>query len=70
MAYTLFASRCPEDFNGDGQIDLADLALLLAAYGSCYGDAVYDPKLDLDNDGCIGLSDLARLLAVYGTSCP
>lgn len=70
MAYTLFAARCPEDFNGDGQIDLADLALLLAAYGSCYGDAAYDPKLDLDNDGCVGLSDLARLLAVYGTTCP
>ena len=70
MAYTLMARRCPEDFNNDGQIDLADLAVLLAAYGACYGDPAFDPMLDLDNDGCIGLSDLARLLAVYGTSCP
>ncbi len=55
------------DLDGDGDVDLADLAILLAAYDTCEGDAGYNPDADLDGNGCVGLSDLAELLANYGS---
>ncbi len=55
------------DLDGDGDVDLSDLATLLAAYGTCVGDPDYNPAADLDADSCIDLSDLAALLANYGT---
>ena len=63
-------SDCPGDLDGDGDIDLSDLAALLAAYGTVAGDTNYNPDADLDADGDVDLSDLAALLAVYGTTCP
>ncbi len=58
---------CPGDLNGDGFIDLEDLAALLSNYGMT-GAAPEDG--DLDYDGDVDLSDLSALLAVYGTVCP
>jgi len=54
------------DLDGDGDVDLSDLATLLAAYGTCVGDHDYNPAADLNEDGCVDLSDLAALLANYG----
>jgi hypothetical protein len=61
--------ECPGDVDGDGDVDLGDLAILLASYGTAEGDAGYNPAADLDGDGMIGLSDLAALLSVYGMIC-
>ena len=52
------------DLDGDGDVDLADLAQLLANYGMTEG-ATYEDG-DLDGDGDVDLSDLAELLAHYG----
>ena len=52
------------DFDDDGDVDLSDLAQLLAHYGTTSG-ATYDMG-DLDGDGDVDLSDLARLLSFYG----
>ena len=57
-----------EPFGGDGDVDLADLAQLLANYGTPSGATYWDG--DLDGDGDVDLADLAALLAVYGTTCP
>jgi hypothetical protein len=54
------------DIDGDGDVDLADLAALLGAYGACAGDPTYNPDADLDDSGCVDLSDLATLLGNYG----
>ena len=50
----------PCDFNGDGIVGGADLAALLANWGSS------DSQTDLDGDGDVGGSDLAILLACWG----
>ena len=61
------AAPCFGDLDGDLDIDLSDLAQLLANYGMS-GGAQYEDG-DLEGDGDVDLSDLAALLAVYGTSC-
>jgi hypothetical protein len=62
-----FASHCPGDLDGDGDVDLSDLATLLSNYGMTSG-AQYEDG-DLDGDGDVDLTDLAALLAVYGSTC-
>lgn len=61
--------HCVGDIDGDGAIDLSDLAGLLAAFGACDGDVGYSVDADLNGDGCVELADLAGLLAVFGTFC-
>ena len=53
------------DLDGDGDVDLGDLAQLLSNYGMTSG-ATYEDG-DLDGDGDVDLADLAALLANYGT---
>ena len=51
----------PGDLNNDGLVDLADLSLMLNAFGSVHSCA------DLDGSGTVDLPDLATLLAAFGT---
>ncbi len=50
-------ARAPGDVDGDGLVDAADIARLLAAWGTA------DAAADLDGDGVVGASDLAVILA-------
>ncbi|MDP8238351.1 MAG: PEGA domain-containing protein [Candidatus Hatepunaea meridiana] len=54
------------DVNGDGVINLTDLALLGQAWGSSSGDANWNPDADLDGDGTVGLGDLALIGKHWG----
>ncbi len=54
------------DLDYDGDVDLTDLAQLLAHYGTTSG-ATYEDG-DIDEDGDVDLTDLAALLAMYGTT--
>ena len=58
---------CPGDVNGDGAVNLVDLATLLANFGVPSGAT--RSQGDLDGDADIDLTDLATLLAVFGTTC-
>ena len=52
---------CPADFDGDGDIDTADLLFLLGSWGTADGD--------VDGDGDTDTADLLALLAAWG-ECP
>ncbi|MCA9244789.1 MAG: hypothetical protein KDA32_12575 [Phycisphaerales bacterium] len=69
LQYRIIAPPCPGDLDGNGQVDLADLAGVLAVFGSINGDANYLPAADLDSDQDVDLADLAGLLALFGTTC-
>lgn len=70
MAFHLVATDCPEDLDGNGVVDLADLSLMLVAFGSNLGEANYNGAADFDNDGKVDLADLSALLVVFGLPCP
>jgi plastocyanin len=51
-------SPCPADFDGDSDVDTADLLFLLAAWGT--------PDGDVDGDSDTDTADLLELLAAWG----
>lgn len=55
---------CPADLNGDGEVNGADLAILLGSWGRCAGC-----NADLTEDGAVDGADLAILLGGWGP-CP
>lgn len=52
---------CPEDLDGDGLVNAADLAQLLGAWGPCAGCPA-----DLTGDDVVNAADLAQLLGSWG----
>lgn len=54
------------DVDCDGDVDLADLAVMLGSYGVCGGQLGFVAAADLNADGCVTLTDLATLLTNFG----
>ncbi|MEW5957830.1 MAG: SBBP repeat-containing protein [Chloroflexota bacterium] len=52
------------DVNGDGQVDIFDLALAASRYGGS------DPTADLNGDAVIDVSDLTIIAGYYGQTLP
>ena len=56
---------CLGDLDGDNQVGLTDLAILLSDF-DCVGDCAGD----VDQDGDTDITDLAVLLSQFDSSCP
>jgi hypothetical protein len=54
---------CPADLTSDGQVNGADLGVLLSAWGACSGACA----ADLNADGIVNGADLGALLAAWGS---
>jgi endonuclease/exonuclease/phosphatase family metal-dependent hydrolase len=54
------AEGCAADFDGDGEVDVADILVLIADWEGT------DPAHDLDGNGTVGVSDLLILIAAWG----
>ncbi|MEM2912598.1 MAG: CARDB domain-containing protein, partial [Candidatus Bathyarchaeia archaeon] len=46
------------DVNGDGKIDLKDIALVARAFGTRDGNPKWDPRCDINGDGKVDIRDL------------
>jgi len=54
---------CPADLNFDGEINTADLGILIAAFGTS------NPAGDANNDGIVDTADLGMVIAVFDSNC-
>ena len=62
-----FTITTEADLNGDGVVDISDVILAAAAYGSTPDDANWDPRADFAPvKGRIDLFDLVTMLSHYG----
>ena len=61
------AVPCPGDLDGSGAVDITDVSILLANFGTTSGANPEDG--DLDGDGDVDLTDLSTLLALFGVIC-
>ncbi|MCZ6654104.1 MAG: endonuclease, partial [Planctomycetota bacterium] len=57
-------AACPQDLDGDGQVEAFDLAIVLGAWGPCEGCPT-----DFNGDGVVNAFDLAQVLGAWG-ECP
>lgn len=55
----------PADLDLDGDVDILDLLILLAAFGPCPVPPAPCPA-DIDGDGAVGIVDLLMLLSDFG----
>ena len=55
---------CPADFDGSGEVDAADLGVLLGLWGPTNPESA---DADLDGSGTVDAADLGALLAAWGT---
>jgi hypothetical protein len=59
-----YQTPCPWDLNGDGNVFVTDLLLLLTSFGPCAGCPA-----DFNDDGFVNVADLLILIANFGP-CP
>ena len=59
---------CPEDVNGDGEVNVLDLIDVLLCFG-LPAVPVCEAE-DIDGSGTVNVLDLIELLLAFGTACP
>jgi hypothetical protein len=60
---------CDGNLNGDGGVDIADLALFLSSFGATAPN-IPSPCADINGDGVVDIADLALFLSRFGATCP
>ncbi|MBM4431280.1 MAG: DNRLRE domain-containing protein, partial [Chloroflexi bacterium] len=66
---TLLPPDLPGDVDGDCDVDIVDIMLVAARWGSEQGDASYDARYDLDGDGDIDIADIMFVASRWGNVC-
>ena len=63
------ASGCFADITNDGQVDSADIGLMIGAWGTCSDDPKQPCCADLTGDGLVDSADIGLLIGAWGP-CP
>jgi hypothetical protein len=58
--------RLKGDVNGDGIVDLKDVALVASAFGSTPNSPNWNPAADLNGDGTVNMEDMALIARYFG----
>jgi hypothetical protein len=61
--------RMVGDINGDGKVDIVDVAMVAGAFGSYPGHPKWNPACDINRDNKIDILDVARAVANFGKFC-
>lgn len=61
--------RLMGDVNGDGKVDMRDIAQLVQVFHTFPGKPNWTPENDLDNNGLIDMRDIAICIMNFGKSC-
>lgn len=56
------------DVDGDNEVAIGDYGRLSTAFGTSFGQALYDYEADLDGDGTVDIGDFAILSANFGAT--
>jgi hypothetical protein len=57
------------DINGDGKVDIIDVSVVAAAFGSYPGHERWNPEADLDLNGKVDIRDIALVSQNFGKVC-
>jgi len=61
-------SRLRGDVNNDGQVNMLDVSMVVAAFGSKPTDTRWNSAADLDNNGIINIRDIAIVVREFGNT--
>lgn len=64
------AVRLSGDVNGDGRVDLKDLALIARAFGSSPTSPNWNPNADINGDGVVNMKDITLVARDLGQHYP
>jgi hypothetical protein len=62
--------RLMGDVNGDGFVNMKDIALVARAFGSHPGSPNWNPACDLNGDGVVNMKDIALVARNFGQHYP
>jgi len=57
------------DLNGDGKVDIKDIAIAAIAFGSYPSHPRWNPIADINQDGKVDIKDLASIATNFGKTC-
>ena len=66
---SLGAAPCPQDFDGNGSVDLADFLAFASVFGARSSDVDYDARMDFDGNGSVDLADFLAFAGAFGNKC-
>lgn len=64
------ANSVSKDLNGDGRIDIKDVAIAASAFASYPGHERWNPNADINSDGRVDLEDIALIILGFGARQP
>ena len=54
------------DVNGDGKVDIQDIAIVAKHFGTTPSSPNWDPACDLDGNGRVDIADVAIVARAFG----
>ncbi len=67
IAFNKTTTSYPGDFDGDGDVDIADFLAFVGVFGLSSSDANYDARMDMNSDGIINIADFLIFVGVFGS---